>query len=136
MSQLIAAILALLHPHPVAVATPATTATTVPVRPPVPVTQPKAEPSPQQALGAVWGCIREHESGDNYADADSGGNGHFGAYQFSRGTWNTAVTGAGWPQYANGRADHAPPGVQDSAAVWLQAHAGWSQWSTARGCGA
>lgn len=82
----------------------------------------------------MWACIRDHESGDNYAEDT--GNGYSGAYQFLPGTWNAAVTGAGYPQYANGEAYEAPPSVQDAAAQWLQAHEGWGQWSTAAGCGA
>ena len=105
MSALVAAILALLHPHPAVVPTtappPPTTAA------PPPVTQPKAIPSPARALGAVWACIRAHESGDNYAT--NTGNGYTGAYQMLPHTWDVAVAGAGWPQYANGRADLAPP---------------------------
>jgi hypothetical protein len=85
-------------------------------------------------LGGVWACIRRLESGNNYAA--NTGNGYFGAYQFLPGTWNSAVSGAGHPRYENGRADLAPAAVQDAAAVWLQVHSGWSQWSTASRCGA
>ena len=132
MSALIAAILALLHPHSAVVAVTVAPAPSTTTRPPV--TQPKAIPSPARALGAVWACIRAHESGGDYAT--NTGNGYTGAYQMLPHTWDVAVSGAGWPQYANGRADLAPPAVQDSAAVWLQARYGWGQWSTAAGCGA
>jgi hypothetical protein len=87
-----------------------------------------------QALGGVWACIRQLESGGNYRE--NTGNGYYGAYQFTPSSWNSAVRGAGYPQYANGRADLAPPYVQDAAAVWLQAHAGWQSWPvTSRACG-
>jgi resuscitation-promoting factor RpfA len=85
-------------------------------------------------MGGIWACIRRLESGNNYAA--NTGNGYFGAYQFLPGSWNSAVSGAGYPQYANGRADLAPPAAQDAAAMWLQAHSGWGQWSTASRCGA
>lgn len=85
------------------------------------------------ALGGTFACIRQHESTDNYS-IDTG-NGYYGAYQFAPSTWNTAVAGAGYGSYANGRADLAPASVQDAAASWLQAHAGWGQWSTASLCG-
>jgi hypothetical protein len=85
-------------------------------------------------LGGIWACIRRLESGNNYAA--NTGNGYYGAYQFLASTWNSASSGAGYRQYANGRADLAPPAVQDAAAVWLQAHSGWGQWSTASRCGA
>jgi hypothetical protein len=85
-------------------------------------------------LGGVWACIRQYESGGNY-QANTG-NGFYGAYQFTPSTWNESVIGAGYPLYANGRADLAPPYVQDAAAVWLQAHAGWGPWpNTSRACG-
>jgi hypothetical protein len=84
--------------------------------------------------GGVWACIRQQESGGNYQE--NTGNGYYGAYQFSPSTWNESVIGAGFPQYANGRADLAPPYVQDAAAVWLQAHAGWGSWpATSVACG-
>jgi hypothetical protein len=89
---------------------------------------------PAVTMGGIWACIRRLESGNNYAA--NTGNGYFGAYQFLPGTWNSAASGAGYPQYANGRADLAPPAAQDAAAMWLQAHSGWGQWSTASRCGA
>jgi hypothetical protein len=85
-------------------------------------------------MGSVLACIRFHESTDTYTDAT--GNGYFGAYQFLPSTWDTAVTGAGYPEYADGRADLAPSWVQDAAAVWLAENVGWGQWSTAPECGA
>lgn len=63
--------------------------------------------------------LRFCESGNNYAA--NTGNGYYGAYQFSSGTWNSMGTGYG-------RADLAPPAVQDDAARRLQARAGWGQW--------
>jgi hypothetical protein len=83
--------------------------------------------------GGAWSCIRWAESGDNYSEAT--GNGYYGAYQFLPSTWNNAVSGAGFGNYANGRADLAPAAVQDAAAQWLQANSGWGQWSTSDGCG-
>jgi hypothetical protein len=74
------------------------------------------------------------EGGDNYSEDT--GNGYYGTYQFLPGTWDNAVTGAGYPQYANGRADLAPPAVQDAAAQWLESQDGFRPWSTAPGCGA
>ena len=90
--------------------------------------------APAESYSSIWACIRERESGGDYST--NTGNGYSGAYQFLPGTWNAAVTGAGYPQYANGEAWEAPPYVQDAAAQWLQIHSGWGQWSTAAGCGA
>lgn len=80
-----------------------------------------------------WACIRDHESDDNYSD--NTGNGYSGAYQFMPSTWNESVSGAGYPQYANGEAYEAPPAVQNAAALWLYNRDGWSPWSTRYVCG-
>jgi hypothetical protein len=68
--------------------------------------------------GGVWLQLRQCESGDNYAE--NTGNGYYGAYQFSQGTW----TSLGYP----GRPDQGSPAMQDKAAMQLQAAAGWGQW--------
>jgi len=86
----------------------------------------------------IFSCIRFHESTDEYGI--NTGNGYFGAYQMLPGTWDTAVAGAGFGTWdgqvwADGRADLAPPWMQDRAAVWLALHVGWGQWSTAPLCG-
>ncbi|MGH8980798.1 MAG: transglycosylase family protein [Acidimicrobiales bacterium] len=109
---------------------------------PVPVPAP---PPPQPVVTAAsftdatstatrdWACIRDHESGDDYAEDT--GNGYSGAYQFLPSTWNESVSGAGYSSYANGEAFEAPPAVQDAAALWLYDHDGWSPWSTRYVCG-
>src|SRR5439155_14132373 len=51
-----------------------------------------------ETLGGVWACIRQRESSGNY-QANTG-NGFYGAYQCTPSTWNEAVRGAGYPQYA------------------------------------
>jgi len=76
-------------------------------------------------IGGVWACIRQHESGGNYAT--NTGNGYYGAYQFLESTW-LSVGGTGLPS-------QAAPAVQDHFAQVLQARSGWSQWSTAPSCG-
>ena len=77
-------------------------------------------------LGGVWACIRQHESGGNYAT--NTGNGYYGAYQFALSTWR-ALGGTGLPS-------SAPPAVQDAMAQKLQAQSGWGQWPvTSRMCG-
>jgi hypothetical protein len=96
-------------------------------------TAPPPRGTPLGTPAGVWSCIRFHESGGNYQR--NSGNGYYGAYQFLPASWNAAARGAGYPQYANGRADLAPPFVQDAAAVWLQARSGWGQWpQTSRMC--
>lgn len=62
--------------------------------------------------------IRNCESGGNYG-LDTG-NGYYGAYQFSLGTWE-GLGGTGLPS-------SAPPGTQDAAAYRLYKASGWSPW--------
>ncbi|MGH9222741.1 MAG: transglycosylase family protein [Acidimicrobiales bacterium] len=71
--------------------------------------------------GDVWACIRQLESGNNYASPSGG------AYQFLDGTWQSL----GY----SGQAEDHPPAVQDQAARELQARSGWSQWTVAPLCG-
>jgi len=87
-----------------------------PPPPPPPRPAPPAPPSP--ATSDVWAALRQCESGGNYAD--NTGNGYYGAYQFSLGTWQ----GLGM----SGLPSDAPPAVQDQAARDLQARSGWGQW--------
>jgi hypothetical protein len=111
---------------------PRTPAPRTPTRAPHKVALQRTATGP--APGGVWACIRQHESGGNYAEDT--GNGYYGALQWAPGTWNSVMRGMGLPRYANGRADLAPPSVQDAAGVWLQARAGWSPWpNTSRMCG-
>jgi hypothetical protein len=91
-------------------------------------------PSAPAATGGAWACIRQHESGGNYQRNSR--NGYYGAVQWLPSTWNAAVRLIGHPEYANGRADLAPPAVQDEAAVAWQARHGWGPWpATSRACG-
>jgi hypothetical protein len=100
-------------PHPVtaAVQHPAAAA----------VRGPATTPVQHVAVGGapgVWAALRHCESNGNYADDT--GNGYYGAYQFSAGTWH----GLG----LSGLPSQAPPSVQDQAAQRLQARSGWGQW--------
>jgi len=69
-----------------------------------------------------WACIRQHESGGNYAEGGGG------AYQFELGTWQ-GLTGLSTP------AQDSPPSVQDEAALRLFAERGWEPWTTRYVCG-
>lgn len=71
-----------------------------------------------RTTGDVWEALRQCESGGNYAD--NTGNGYYGAYQFSLGTWS----GLGY----SGLPSNAAPETQDEAAQKLQARSGWGQW--------
>jgi hypothetical protein len=63
-------------------------------------------------------ALRDCESGGNYGDDT--GNGYYGAYQFTLGTWRSLGFG--------GLPSQAPAAVQDQAAQELQARRGWGQW--------
>ncbi|MGC8480454.1 MAG: transglycosylase family protein [Acidimicrobiales bacterium] len=72
-----------------------------------------APPSP-----AAFSALRNCESGGNYSDDT--GNGYYGAYQFSLGTWERLGF--------SGLPSAAPPSTQDQAAAMLQQESGWGQW--------
>lgn len=67
-------------------------------------------------LGCFLAAERLQESGGDYQAVNP--SGHYGAYQFSIGTWQQACTLAGLAltQWPNTRPDHAPPSIQDAAA--------------------
>jgi Transglycosylase-like domain len=73
------------------------------------------------SMDEAFACIRQLESGNNYA-APNGG-----AYQFLDPTWQSLG-------YTGSAQDH-PPAVQDQAARELQARSGWGQWTVAPRCG-
>ncbi|HEX3568507.1 MAG TPA: ubiquitin-like domain-containing protein [Candidatus Saccharimonadales bacterium] len=66
-----------------------------------------------QQLQAWLAALRQCESGGNYQD--NTGNGFYGAYQFSQGTWDRIAIGRMGVPYS--RADLAPPEVQDQAII-------------------
>lgn len=63
-----------------------------------------------------WAPVRQCESGGNYAT--NTGNGFYGAYQFTVGTWNW-VAGMVLPSYVGVRPDVAPAWAQDRVAQGL-----------------
>ena len=76
---------------------------------PAPVPAPAVRPAPAPPDPFV--ALRQCESGDNYRDDT--GNGYYGAYQFSLGTWRSLGLG--------GLPSQASPAQQDQAAQDLQA---------------
>ncbi len=85
---------------------------------PAPKPKPVTAAAPRPADESIWQRLRNCEAGGRY-DRNSG-NGYYGAYQFSAGTWRSL----GY----KGLPHHAPPEVQDEAARKLQARSGWGQW--------
>ncbi len=82
------------------------------------------------ALAKKWAdgskprAVRQCESGGNYRI--NTGNGYYGAYQFSHGTW----LGVGGGRYAR-TADKAPAWAQDHMAYRLFKKSGWGPWGCA-----
>lgn len=68
--------------------------------------------------GDVFAQIRQCESGNNYST--NTGNGFYGAYQFTQGTWQSL----GY----SGLPSNASPATQDEAARRLAARSGLGQW--------
>ncbi|HUI05340.1 MAG TPA: transglycosylase family protein, partial [Acidimicrobiales bacterium] len=79
---------------------------------------PAAVTSHRATTTGVWAALRHCESGGDYSE--NTGNGYYGAYQFSLGTWR-GLGLAGLPSQAS-------PAAQDQAAQRLQARSGWGQW--------
>ena len=70
------------------------------------------------ATDSQLAALRKCESGGNYRI--NTGNGYYGAYQFSAGTWHSL----GY----KGLPSNASPATQDQAARDLQSRSGWGQW--------
>lgn len=84
--------------------------------PAVPAPAPAAMPNAD-----AWACIRQLESGNNYASPGAG------AYGIIPSTWASL----GY----SGTADDYPPAVQDEAALRLYNQYGWEPWTTSPACG-
>jgi len=85
---------------------------------PAPGPGPVQAAAPAPVADDVWARLRKCEAGGVYTR--NSGNGYYGAYQFSAGTWRSL----GYP----GLPHQAPPEMQDEAAKKLQARSGWGQW--------
>jgi Transglycosylase-like domain len=112
-------------PAPAPAAAPATSPALVPAAAPAPAPAPAPAGGSSDATSTNtpdWACIRERESGGNYAEPGGG------AYQFELGTWQS-LTGLPSP------AEDYPPSVQDAAALELYAQRGWEPWTTRYVCG-
>jgi hypothetical protein len=93
-------------------------------------------PTPAPTEPAVqndgWAALRNCESDGNYQI--NTGNGFYGAYQFTIGTWN-AVAQIIDPAYVDVRPDQAPPAVQDRMASALRYEIAWGGWQHWPVCG-
>ena len=103
-------------------------ASQAPPAPPAPSTPPAPAQPSGAGLSGVWACIAQHESGGN--PAANTGNGYYGAFQFTLGTWQAVGGPPGLPS------DY-PLSVQLHYAEVLQAQSGWGNWPvTSQMCGA
>jgi hypothetical protein len=98
-----------------------------PARNSAPVSAYKAVSPPTTGGSGVWGCIAQHESGGN-ASINTG-NGFYGAFQFTVGSWRAAGGGPGLPSsYSYSQ--------QEAIAINLQRMSGWGNWPVTSGeCG-
>jgi hypothetical protein len=92
---------------------------------------PSTSPAPAQPSGpgpsGVWACIAQHESGGN--PAENTGNGFYGLYQFTVGSWQAAGGPPGLPS-------NYSAAEQTAIAMRLQAMSGWGNWPvTSQECG-
>jgi Transglycosylase-like domain len=117
-----------------------TTTTTVPVRHAAVVTPTTVRPAPvatapvtappapvPTSAAAVLACIRQRESGNNYAAVSASGT-YRGAYQFSQGTWDGAARLAGRPDLVGRLANTVAPADQDAVALAEYEAAGLAPW--------
>lgn len=68
----------------------------------------------------IWYRLFGCETGGTYNAAINTGNGYYGAFQFSLGTWQS-VGGTGYPHQFSYE-------VQKQFAIKLQSRSGWGQW--------
>jgi hypothetical protein len=122
-------------PPPVIEADPGPAAP-APARAPAPAPAPSPSQPTYSGGGSCSGdvdcfltCTRAHESDTSggYGAVSSGGT-YRGAYQFDQSTFDAAVAGAGYDQYAGVPADQVPPEVQDAAAAQLYSVSGNRPW--------
>ncbi len=96
-----------------------------PTTAPRPVGQPGGPATPQEL--AALACIRQRESGGNYAIVSANGLYH-GAYQFLQSTWNGAAQMAGRPDLVGVPPEKAAPADQDAVALALYRASGLAPW--------
>jgi len=78
--------------------------------------------------GGFLACVRQRESGGNYAVYNEGGSGAAGAYQFLPGTWNSIAASSGRGDLVGVDPAQAAPADQDAMAQALYAQQGAAPW--------
>ena len=111
----------------------ATTPTTVrPVATVPPVTAPPTTVAVPPSAAAVLACIRQRESGGNYAAVSPSGI-YRGAYQFSQASWDSAARHAGRADLVGRLPNLVAPADQDAVALNLYEWQGLAPWGGACG---
>ena len=113
---------------PVATAAPTTTAAPAPAPAPAPVA---VAPAPSGGMSAdeaaFLACVRQRESGGNYAIVSANGL-YYGAYQFMRSTWDNTAANAGRGDLVGVPPNQASPADQDAMALSLYRWQGKAPW--------
>lgn len=86
----------------------------------------QAAQAARSAMGGGWAALRRCESGGNYRAVSASGA-YRGAYQFSRGTWNS-VASRSYPHLVGVDPAAASPADQDAMALALYRSSGSSPW--------
>ena len=104
-----------------------TTVRPVPVATAPPATAPPTTVAVPPSAAAVLACIRQRESGGNYAAVSANGI-YRGAYQFSQATWDSAARHAGRPDLVGHPPNLVAPADQDAVALDLYEWQGLAPW--------
>jgi hypothetical protein len=116
-------------PHRTVATTPTTVrhvAAVAPVTAP-PATAPPTTVAIPPSAAAVLACIRQRESGGNYAAVSANGV-YRGAYQFSQATWDSSARHAGRPDLVGRPPNTVSPPDQDAVALDTYLWEGLAPW--------
>jgi hypothetical protein len=99
-----------------------------PPAPPAPAPPPPGPPPATESERAFLGCVRQHESRENYRVVSSNSL-YFGAYQFDRRTWDAVARHAGRDELVGVAPNKASDEDQDAMALALYRWRGAQPWN-------
>jgi soluble lytic murein transglycosylase-like protein len=88
----------------------------------------RSAPSTSSVNGGFLACVKQRESGGNYAIHNTGGSGASGAYQFMPSTWNSIARSVGRNDLVGVDPAAASPSDQDALAAALYQQQGAAPW--------